>query len=76
MNKKIILAMGLPLVVRNSKGKKATIELNNSACVVCRFHPNNSVYLGDAQLEKWFPANFFFNLIYRIKKYRQTEKQK
>ena len=67
--------MGLPVVVRNTVGKKATIELNNNAYVVCRFHPNNSVYLGDARLATWYPANFFLNLIYRIKKYRHTVKQ-
>ncbi len=51
MDKKIILSMGLPMVVRNLDGKKATIELNDNECVVCRFHPENSVYLGDAQLK-------------------------
>jgi len=63
------------VIIRNSDGKKATVELNNNACVVCRFHPNNSVYLGDARLAKWYPANFFLYIIYRIKKYRHTDKK-
>ena len=75
MDKKIILSMGLPMTVRNSVGKKATIELNKESCVVCRFHPENSVYLGDARLIKWYPTNFFLNLIYRIKKHRHSDKQ-
>lgn len=74
MDKKIILSMGLPMAVRNLAGKKATIELNNNACVVCRFHPNNSVYLGDARLVNWYPANLFLKIIYRIKKYRHSNK--
>lgn len=68
MDKKIILSMGLPMAVRNLAGKMATIELNTNACVVCRFHPNNSVYLGDARLVNWYPANFILKIIYRLKK--------
>lgn len=66
--------MVLPVVVRNSDGKKASIELNNNAFVVCRFYPNNSVYLGDAQLKNWYPENSFLNIVYIIKKYLSSAK--
>ncbi len=59
--------MGLPMVIRNLAGKMATIELNNNACVVCRFHPNNSVYLGDVQLVNWYPKGWFKKIVYGIK---------
>lgn len=70
MDKKIVLSVGLPITIRNSVEKMATFELNNDACVICRFHPENSVYLGDARPIKWCPSNLLLNLIYRIKKYR------
>lgn len=68
MNNKIILSLGIPLEIKNQHGKTATIELNNNGYVVCRFHPNDSVYLVDAKLAKWYPANFFLNLLYNLKK--------
>jgi hypothetical protein len=74
MNKKIILSMGLPVVIRNAKGRLATIELNNNECVICRFHPNNSVYLSDAQLKKWYPVSPYKRVIYQFKKYRWLKK--
>ena len=66
MDKHAILSLGLPVVVGNRAGKRATIELNANYCVVCRFHPNNSVYLGDADLEKWYPVNWFERIVYSI----------
>lgn len=67
MNKKIIVSMGLPLVISNNKGEKATIELNEGDFIVCRYHPNNSVYLHDAKLATWHPANWFKRLLYELK---------
>lgn len=66
MDKHAILSLGLPVVIRNRAGKRATIELNKSYFVVCRFHPNNSVYLSDADLEKWYPVNWFDKIVYSI----------
>lgn len=59
--------MGLPISIRNIDGKKATIELNEGDFVVCRYGMNNSVYLNDAKLNKWYPANWFKRLIYELK---------
>ncbi len=59
--------MGLPMVIRNRKGGLATIELNVDDFVVCRFHPNNPVYLHDTKLQRWYPANWFKRLIYWFK---------
>jgi len=67
MDKKVIVSMGLPVVIRNAAGKMATIELNNHMCVVCRFHPNDSTYLGDANLVNWYPENLFKKMIYDFK---------
>ncbi len=58
--------MGLSLNVRNRLGKIATIELNSEEFVVCRFHPNNSVYLLDAQLKGWYPTHAFKRLLYYL----------
>lgn len=73
MNKSILLSMGLPILIINKQGLIATIELNHSEFVVCRFHPNNSVYLQDARLEGWLPTCIFNKWIYKWKvwvKYR------
>lgn len=59
--------MGLPFVIRNSEGKLATIELNKSDFIVCRYHPNNSVYLHDANLTNWYPQHWFRRRIYSIR---------
>lgn len=67
MNKKIIVSMGLPMEIRNIAGSKAVIELNEGDFVVCRYGLNNSVYLNDAKLEKWYPVNWFKRLIYKLK---------
>lgn len=67
MNKKVILSMGLPVLIRNATGERAVIELNEGLFVICKYFPNNSVYLNDAKLEKWYPANWFKGLIYRLK---------
>ena len=67
MNKKIITSMGLPIVIRNKAGKMATIELNNNDCIVCRYHPNNAVYLFDAKIEKWYPHGLIKKIIYDVK---------
>lgn len=67
MKKLVLMSMGLPVLIRNRHGKLATIELNKGSYVVCRFHPNNPIYLGDANLEGWYPVNFFRRLIYKIK---------
>ena len=64
MDKKHILTMGIVLIIRNSVGEMATIGPNNSEFVVCRFHPSNSVYLSDAQLEGWYPSHKLKQLIY------------
>jgi hypothetical protein len=42
----------------------ATIELNKSEFVVCRYHPNNSVYLSDAHLIGWHPSHALKRVIY------------
>jgi hypothetical protein len=68
MDKNIILAMGLPIVIRNIKGKRATIELNKNWFVVCRYHPDNSVYLCDARLEGWYPVHMAKRVIYSWRK--------
>ena len=67
MNNRVIVNMGLPMDIRNADGKKATIELNKSDFVVCRYHPANSVYLQDAVLSGWYPRNWFKKLVYNIK---------
>lgn len=69
MNKGIFLSIGPPLVMRNTKLKLATIELNSQNCIVCRYHPNNLVYKADAELEKWYPVNLFARLIYQFNKF-------
>ena len=66
MNKKRILSMGIPVDIRNSSGKTATIELNNGEFVVCRFDPNNSVYLSDAKLKGWYPSNKLKRMLYHL----------
>jgi hypothetical protein len=67
MNKKTIVAMGLPMKVRNKAGERATIELNKNHFVVCRYHPDNRVYLHDAKLSGWYPSNWFRKVLYLIK---------
>jgi hypothetical protein len=67
MNKKIIVSMGLPMEIRNKTGITATIELNKNDFVVCRYHPDNSVYLQDAKLINWHPCNWFRRVFYLIK---------
>lgn len=67
MNKRVIVKMGLPLDLRNVEGKMATIELNKSDFIVCRFHPNNCLYLQDVQLDGWYPRNWFRKLEYNIR---------
>lgn len=67
MNKKVIASMGLPMVIRNKAGSLATIELNLDDFVVCRFHPNNPIYLHDSKLQQWYPANWIKRMIYRFK---------
>lgn len=67
MNKKIIVGMGLPMKVRNKADDKATIELNKNHFVVCRYHPDFSVYLNDAKLTDWYPSNWFRKILYLIK---------
>jgi hypothetical protein len=67
MNKKIILSMGLPVEIRNNEGEKATIELNKDDFIVCRYHPNNPVYLQDAKLINWLPVNWFKKILYSVK---------
>lgn len=59
--------MGLPMSIRNIDGSKAIIELNEGDFVVCRYGLNNSVYLNDAKLNKWYPANWFKRLIYELR---------
>ncbi len=61
--------MGMPIVIKNSAGKLATIELNKDTNVVCRFHPNNSVYLGDTHLEKWYPSSLYKREVYQFINY-------
>lgn len=68
MNKKIIISMGLPMVIQSSDGRKATLELNEGDFVVCRYHPNNTVYLQDANLRHWYPLNRFRKMVYHIKR--------
>lgn len=67
MHKKVIINMGLPMDIKNADGKKATIELNKSDFVVCRYHEANSVYLQDAVLSGWYPCNWFKKLRYNFK---------
>lgn len=67
MNKKIIASMGLPIKIRNSAGREATIELNEGDFVVCKYGLHNSVYLSDANLEKWYLVNWFKRLTYTLK---------
>jgi|GEM_PF-3525326 len=67
MNKKILLSMGLPVIITSPKGGLATIELNKTEYVVCRHHPNNSVYLYDAKLEGYLPKNMLRRWIYKCK---------
>ena len=67
MNNKIIGSMGLPIDIRNKKGEKATIELNTNDFVVCRYHPNNSVYIQDAHLLSWYPVCWIKRLEYTIR---------
>jgi hypothetical protein len=64
MNKKRILSIGIPMIIRNKTGEMATIELNKSEFVVCRYHPNNSVYLSDAHLIGWHPSHALKRVIY------------
>ncbi len=68
MDKNIILSMGIPIVIRDEQGKRASIELNKNWFVVCRYHPDNSVYLCDARLEGWYPVNIAKRVIYRWRK--------
>jgi hypothetical protein len=51
--------MGLPMSIRNIDGSKATIELNEGDFVVCRYGLNNSLYLNDVKLNKWYPVWYF-----------------
>ncbi|MDW3195801.1 MAG: hypothetical protein R8G66_25735 [Cytophagales bacterium] len=67
MNKKIIVGMGLPMKIRNKAGDRATIELNKNDFVVCRYHPNRTFYLQNAQLTGWYPTNWFRQVLYLIK---------
>ena len=67
MDKKILMSLGLPIIIENKDGKKATIELNHHEFVVCRFHPDNSVYLQDAQLNDWHPTGYFHQILYKYK---------
>ncbi|UII32792.1 hypothetical protein LVD17_02960 [Fulvivirga ulvae] len=67
MNKKVILAMGLPMVLKSRTGQRATIELNGRGFVVCRYHPDNQVYLSDAKLNGWYLENPYKRLLYRLR---------
>ena len=67
MNKKIIVSMGLPMTIQSVDGKIAIIELNRENFVICKYHPNNSVYLQDANLVNWYPLNWYRKIIYRIR---------
>lgn len=67
MDKHILLSMGLPMRIRSRAGKLATVEMNKGFFVVCRFHPNNSIYLNDANLQGWYPAHYLSRIIYVIK---------
>ena len=67
MNKKVILSVGLPFIIRNSEGRMATIELNEGEFVICRYHANDSYYLSDVKLEGWYPVGIFKYVLYRIK---------
>lgn len=66
MNKQRVLSVGLPMTIRNKAGAMATIELNRGEFVVCRFHPNNSVYLSEAHLSGWYPSNVLKRVIYSL----------
>jgi hypothetical protein len=46
MDKNIILSMGLPIVIRNIKGKQASIELNKNWFVVEGWYPVNMAKRG------------------------------
>jgi hypothetical protein len=35
--------------------------------VVCRYYPDNQVYLQDAKLTDWYPSNWFRKVLYLIK---------
>ena len=61
------MGMGLPMRVRNKAGDSATIELNKNQFVVCRYYPDNQVYLQDAKLTDWYPSNWFRKVLYLIK---------
>ncbi|UII27607.1 hypothetical protein LVD15_04045 [Fulvivirga maritima] len=67
MNKMIIMSMGLPLHIQNKSGKKATIEFNKSEFVVCKYHPDNPIYINDASLLGWYPRNPFKRVVYFLK---------
>lgn len=70
MNKKIILSIGLPVMITHATGQRACIELNKNECVVCRFHPNNSVYLADATLKNWFTVSLYIRAVDQFKIYK------
>lgn len=67
MNKKVILAMGLPLAIKSSTGRKATVELSSNGFVICRYHPDNRVYLSDANLNGWYPVSPYKWMLYTLK---------
>ncbi|MEQ9305302.1 MAG: hypothetical protein RJQ14_15440 [Marinoscillum sp.] len=67
MNKSVLLSIGLPITIMSLTGRIATLELNTSDFVICRYHPNNPVYLQDADLEGWLPVNALLRLIYKWK---------
>lgn len=62
--------MGLPMKIRNKASARATIELNKNHFVVCRYHPDNTVYLHDAKLTDWYPSNWIRRALYLIKTQR------
>lgn len=74
MNIKIILALGIPITIRNKVGQRATIELNKNRFVICRYHPNNSFYISDLCLENWYPTNIIKLIIYKIRIHRSRSK--
>lgn len=71
---KILLSMGLPIVLKHGSGKQATVELNVEEFVVCRFHPNNSVHLADAQFNSWCPVALRRRMTDQFKKLVQSNK--
>ncbi|MEQ8474336.1 MAG: hypothetical protein RIC35_24280 [Marinoscillum sp.] len=42
MNKSILLSIGLPITIMSLTGRIATLELNTSDFVICRYHPQQS----------------------------------